>query len=97
MKLKKEKELKMMNLKKFENIKLMEDINSPSNRNNFLYIKMEKDFLEKEKKLINNIIIQRKIKNIFYKQNIDEEEKKEYKNYKKNLVKKAQEQTNNMK
>ena len=97
MKLKKEKELKMMNLKKFENIKLMEDINSPSNRNNFLYIKMEKDFLEKEKKLINNIIIQRKIKNIFYKQNIDEEEKEEYKNYKKNLVKKAQEQTNNMK
>ena len=97
MKLKKEKELKMMNLKKFENIKLMEDINSPSNRNNFLYIKMEKDFLEKEKKLINNIIIQRKIKNIFYKQNIDEDEKEEYKNYKKNLVKKAQEQTNNMK
>jgi len=97
MKLKKEKELKMMNLKKFENIKLMEDINSPSNRNNFLYIKMEKDFLEKEKKLINNTIIQRKIKNIFYKQNIDEEEKEEYKNYKKNLVKKAQEQTNNMK
>mgnify|MGYP006916138954 CR=1 FL=1 len=96
-KLKKEKELKMMNLKKFENIKLMEDINSPSNRNNFLYIKMEKDFLEKEKKLINNIIIQRKIKNIFYKQNIDEDEKEEYKNYKKNLVKKAQEQTNNMK
>ena len=98
MKLKKEKELKMMNLRKIENIKFMEDIRTPTNRNNILYIKMEKDFLEKEKKLINNIILQRKIKNIFYKQNNDiEEEKAEYENLKNNLEKRAQEQTNNMK
>ena len=97
LKLKKEEELKM-NLRKIENIKLMENIKSPSNRNNNLYIKMEKKFLENEKKLINNVATQRKIKNIFYKQNNDlEEEKIEYINHKINLLKRAQEQTDNMK
>jgi len=101
----KQKEI-LINLEKNYEIKkdnkIFEDIKNnkkiKDNNNIILYQQMEQKFLEKENKLIHDTTNERKIKNLFYKQNINlESEKIDIINYKKNLEKRAEEQTKNMK
>ena len=81
LKSKKEEEIEKRKKRKIENEKKMEDIKkditpiSNNNKNN-LYQKMEKNFIEKENKLIHEVLTQRKIKNIIYQQNLNKENEK---------------------
>ena len=90
-----------MRKRKNENEKKMEEIKKdivPINHKNNLFQKMEQNFIEKEKKLIHDVTTQRKLKNIFYKQNIDlEAEKIDFQKHKNNLEERAKEQSENMK
>ena len=101
LKIKKEEEIKLMRKRKNENDKKMEEIKKdiiPINYKNNLFQKMEQNFIEKEKKLIHDVTTQRKLKNIFYKQNIDlEAEKIDFQKHKNNLEERAKEQSENMK
>ena len=101
LKIKKEEEIKLMRKRKNENEKKMEEIKKdiiPINHKNNLFQKMEQNFIEKEKKLIHDVTTQRKLKNIFYKQNIDlEAEKIDFQKHKNNLEERAKEQSENMK
>jgi hypothetical protein len=63
-----------------------------------LFYKMEQNYQDNEKKLLNKITAERKVKNIFYKQNANLENiKNDFQNYQNQLHQRAIEQTNNMK
>ena len=81
---------------KMKNIK--SKMQSPPKKKETLFYKMEQNFQENEKKLLHKIITERKVKNIYYKQNVDIENiNNEFQNYKNQLQQRAIEQTNNIK
>ena len=98
LKIKKEEENELIKKRQFENDYIMEklnkDIKLPPKLDDCLYQRMEKEFEEKEKKLIHDVSTERKFKNIFYKQ---ESGKINIKKHKNDLEKRAKEQTDNMK
>ena len=98
LKIKKEEENELIKKRQFENDYIMEklnkDIKLPPKLDDCLYQRMEKEFEEKEKKLIHEVSTERKFKNIFYKQ---ESGKINIKKHKNDLEKRAKEQTDNMK
>ena len=68
------------------------------NKKDCLFYKMEQNFQENEKKLLNKISTEKKIKNIYYRQNVDMENiNKEFQSFKNQLHQRSIEQTNNMK
>ena len=98
LKIKKEEENELIKKRQFENDYIMEklnkDIKLPPKLDDCLYQRMEKEFEEKEKKLIHDVSTERKFKNKFYKQ---ESGKINIKKHKNDLEKRAKEQTDNMK
>ena len=98
LKIKKEEENELIKKRQFENDYIMEklnkDIKLPPKLDDCLYQRMEKEFEEKEKKLIHDVSTERKFKNIYYKQ---ESGKINIKKHKNDLEKRAKEQTDNMK
>ena len=59
---------------------------------------MEQNFQDNEKKLLHKITTERKVKNIYYKQNVDLDNiRSDFQNFKNQLQQRAREQTNNMK
>ena len=63
-----------------------------------LFYKMEQNYQENEKKLLNKITTERKVKNIYYKPNLDfGNMNNEFQSFKNQLQQRAIEQTNNIK
>ena len=81
---------------KMENIK--KKIEPTPDEKDCLYYKMEQNFQDNEKKLLHKITTERKVKNIYYKQNVDLDNiRSDFQNFKNQLQQRAREQTNNMK
>ena len=96
------KEMEIIQKRKKEADEKMKDIKNkmkpPPNEKDCLYYKMEQNFQENEKKLLHKITTERKVKNIYYKQNVDIDNiKSEFQNFKNQLQQRAIEQTNNIK
>ena len=96
------KEMEIIQKRKKEADEKMKDIKikmkPPPNEKDCLYYKMEQNFQENEKKLLHKITTERKVKNIYYKQNVDIDNiKSEFQNFKNQLQQRAIEQTNNIK
>ena len=97
-----QKEMEIIQKRKKEVDEKMKDIKNkmkPSpNEKDCFYYKMEQNFQENEKKLLHKITTERKVKNIYYKQNVDINNiKSEFQNFKNQLQQRAIEQTNNIK
>ena len=97
-----EKEKTLIQKRKKASDEKMEEIKKkvePSPKEeNCLFYKMEQKYQDNEQKLLHKINTERKLKNIFYKQNSDLENlKSDFQIYKNNLQKRALEQTNSMK
>ena len=97
-----QKEMEIIQKRKKEVDEKMKDIKNkmkpPPNEKDCLYYKMEQNFQENEKKLLHKITTERKVKNIYYKQNVDINNiKSEFQNFKNQLQQRAIEQTNNIK
>ena len=93
------KEMEIIQKRKKEADEKMKDIKNkmrpPPNEKDCLYYKMEQNFQENEKKLLHKITTERKVKNIYYKQNVDIDNiKSEFQNFKNQLQQRAIEQTN---
>ena len=70
----------------------------PPDEKECLFYKMEQNFQDNEKKLLHKITTERKVKNIYYKQNVDIENiNNEFQTFKNQLQQRAIEQTNNIK
>ena len=70
----------------------------PPDEKECLFYKMEQNFQDNEKKLLHKITTERKVKNIYYKQNVDIENiNNEFQTFKNKLQQRAIEQTNNIK
>ena len=81
---------------KMRNIK--DKTKSAPNEEECLFYKMEKNFKEKEKKLLHKITTERKVNNIYHSPNVDVENiKNEFQDFKNQLQQRSIEQTNNMK
>ena len=97
-----EKEKLLIQKRKKASDEIMEEIKKkvePSPKEeNCLFYKMEQNYQNNEQKLLHKINTERKLKNIFYKQNSDLENlKSDFQIYKNNLQQRALEQTNSMK
>ena len=107
LRIRKEEEIELRIKRKLENEKKMEDLrkdlnkifsSNKNNNNNNLYQKMEKNFIERENKLIQDARTEKKLKNFFYKQNLNlENEKLDFYINKENNERRAKEQTEYMK
>ena len=97
-----EKEMEIIRKRKQMIDKKMEKIKNESQptpkKENCLFYKMEQNYQENEKKLLQKISTEKKVKNIYYKQNVDIENiNNEFQTFKNQLQQRAIEQTNNMK
>ena len=107
LRIRKEEEIELRIKRKLENEKKMEDLrkdlnkiftSNKNNNGNNLYQKMEKNFIERENKLIQDARTEKKLKNFFYKQNLNlENEKLDFYINKENNERRAKEQTEYMK
>ena len=107
LRIRKEEEIELRIKRKLENEKKIEDLrkdlnkifsSNKNNNNNNLYQKMEKNFIERENKLIQDARTEKKLKNFFYKQNLNlENEKLDFYINKENNERRAKEQTEYMK
>ena len=97
-----QKEIEIIQKRKKDGDEKIKDIKSkvqsPPKEKNYLFHKMEQNFQENEKKLLHKITTERKVKNIFYRQNVDIETiNNEFQILKNQLQKRAIDQTNNIK
>ena len=97
-----QKEMELIQKRKKEVDEKMKKIKSkmepPPDEKECLFYKMEQNFQDNEKKLLHKITAERKVKNIYYKQNVDIENiNKEFQTFKNQLQQRAIEQTNNIK
>ena len=107
LRIRKEEEIELRIKRKLENEKKIEDLrkdlnkiftSNKNNNGNNLYQKMEKNFIERENKLIQDARTEKKLKNFFYKQNLNlENEKLDFYINKENNERRAKEQTEYMK
>ena len=95
-------EKKIIKRRKKEGDEMMENIKKntqpPPDSKNCLYYKMEQNYQENEKQLLQKVKTERKAKNLYYKQNVDLETiKNDLQNFKNVQMQRASEQANNMK
>ena len=95
-------EKKLIKRRKKEGDEMMENIKKntqpPPDSKNCLYYKMEQNYQENEKQLLQKVKTERKAKNLYYKQNVDLETiKNDLQNFKNVQMQRASEQANNMK
>ena len=95
-------EKKIIKRRKKEGDEMMENIKKntqpPPDSKNCLYYKMEQNYQENEKQLLQKVKTERKAKNLYYKQNVDLETiKSDLQNFRNVQMQRASEQTNNMK
>ena len=90
------KERKKKGDEMMENIK--KNTQPPPDSKNCLYYKMEQNYQENEKQLLQKVKTERKAKNLYYKQNVDLDTiKSDLQNFRIVQMQRASEQTNNMK
>ena len=90
------KERKKKGDEMMENIK--KNTQPPPDSKNCLYYKMEQNYQENEKQLLQKVKTERKAKNLYYKQNVDLDNiKSDLQNFRIVQKQRATEQTNNMK
>ena len=97
-----EEEKKIINERKKKGDEMMENIKKntqpPPDSKNCLYYKMEQNYQENEKQLLQKVKTERKAKNLYYKQNVDLDNiKSELQNFRNVQIQRATEQANNMK
>ena len=95
-------EKKIIKRRKKEGDEMMENIKKntqpPPDSKNCLYYKMELNYQENEKQLLQKVKTERKAKNLYYKQNVDLETiKSDLQNFRNFQMQRASEQANNMK
>ena len=97
-----EEEKKIIKERKKKGDEMMENIKKntqpPPDSKNCLYYKMEQNYQENEKQLLQKVKTERKAKNLYYKQNVDLDTiKSDLQNFRIVQMQRASEQTNNMK
>lgn len=97
-----EEEKKIINERKKKGDEMMENIKKntqpPPDSKNCLYYKMEQNYQENEKQLLQKVKTERKAKNLYYKQNVDLDNiKSDLQNFRNVQMQRATEQANNMK
>ena len=97
-----QKEKEIIKKRKKEGDEFLENIKKktepPPDPKNCLYYKMEQNYQENEKQLLQKVKTERKAKNLYYKQNVDLDNiKSDLQNYRNVQMQRATEQTNNMK